>query len=88
MKVGNNFDYNSFAAAQPGVSTGKIAQWLGQPYGRGVELLPDGTRINGRITTASARFPADQHHLQDAAGQARSAGPCQAGLEWIFPAPR
>lgn len=48
MKVGNNFDYNSFAArVQPGVSTGKeVAQWLGQPYGRGVELLPDGTRMN------------------------------------------
>ncbi len=48
MKVGNNFDYNSFAArVKTGESTGKdVAQWIGQPYGRGVELLPDGTRLN------------------------------------------
>jgi len=48
MKVGNNFDYNSFAArVKPGVSTGKeVAQWIGQPYGRGMELLPDGSKMN------------------------------------------
>ncbi len=48
MKVGNNFDYNSFAArVKPGESTGKeVSEWIGQPYGRGVEVMPDGSTLN------------------------------------------
>lgn len=47
MKVGANFDYNSFAArVQPGNTDAKqVREWLGQPVGRGVEVLPDGQRL-------------------------------------------
>ncbi|HZP86649.1 MAG TPA: hypothetical protein VFB54_07490 [Burkholderiales bacterium] len=47
MRVGANFDYNSFAArVQPGTTDAKqVREWLGQPIGRGVEVLPDGERL-------------------------------------------
>lgn len=63
IRSGANFDYNTFAArVQPGNTEAKqVREWLGQPMGRGVEVLPDGQRLEiwtyyygqGKIPTGS-----------------------------------
>jgi hypothetical protein len=48
MKVGREFDYNAFGArVQPGVTdAAQVREWLGQPVGRGMEVTPDGSRLD------------------------------------------
>jgi hypothetical protein len=48
MHVGRNFDYSSFAAnVKPGTTgADQVVQWLGPPVGRGIEVNPDGSRLD------------------------------------------
>lgn len=48
MHVGRNFDYSSFANnVQPGTTgADQVVQWLGPPAGRGIEVSPDGSRLD------------------------------------------
>ena len=48
MKVGRDFDYTIFASkVQPGTTDVKeVAEWLGPPVGKGVEVTADGTRLD------------------------------------------
>ena len=48
MKVGRDFDYSSFAQrVQPGTTgADQVVQWLGPPVGRGIEVNPDGSRLD------------------------------------------
>lgn len=48
MKVGRNFDYDAFGAkVQPGVTdAAQVREWLGEPIGRGFEVMPDGNRVD------------------------------------------
>lgn len=63
MKIGREFDYEAFGSR---VRTGEtdaaqVREWLGPPVGTGVEVLPDGTRLEvwtyyagrGRIPSGS-----------------------------------
>ena len=48
MKVGRNFEYDAFGSkVQPGVTdAAQVREWLGEPIGRGVEVIPDGSRLD------------------------------------------
>jgi hypothetical protein len=48
MKVGRDFDYDAFGSrVQPGVTdAAQVREWLGQPVGRGIEVMPDGSRLD------------------------------------------
>ena len=48
MKVGRNFDYDKFGSqVQQGVTdAGQVRDWLGEPVGRGVEVTPEGNRLD------------------------------------------
>jgi predicted small secreted protein len=48
MKVGRDFDYSAFANnVKPGTTEVKeVAEWLGPPAGKGVEVSADGTQLD------------------------------------------
>ena len=48
MKVGRDFDYEAFGSrVQPGTTdVAQVREWLGEPVGRGVEVMPDGSRLD------------------------------------------
>ena len=47
MQVGRDFNYSSFASkVKPGTTDVKeVAEWLGPPIGKGVEVTADGTQL-------------------------------------------
>jgi hypothetical protein len=48
MKVGRNFDYDKFGSQvqQGGTDTAQVREWLGEPVGRGIEVTPEGNRLD------------------------------------------
>jgi hypothetical protein len=48
MKVGREFNYDAFGAkVEPGVTdAAQVREWLGEPIGRGFEVMPDGNRVD------------------------------------------
>lgn len=77
MKIGREFDYQTFGTrVQTGeTDAAQVSEWLGPPVGRGLEVLPDGTRLevwtyyagSGRIPSGSnVRFKMLQVKLTSA----------------------